>query len=126
MKFSRTTLCYSLLAAVILASWVMLSGCVPIGSGGPTQPLLPQLSAEEKFSDRFQVEEEPQFFYDLFGRELLEGNEIHQYIEEKEFDADGNLVVGRTGQLDSVRFTSHGGHISRTTYRVCYRRPPDN
>jgi len=119
MKFSRTTLCYSLLAAAILASWVMLSGCAPVGSGGPTQPLLPQLSAEDKFSDRFQVEEEPQFFYDLFGRELLEGNEIHQYIEQKEFDADGNLVVGRTGQLDSVRFTSQLDRtiLTEDTYR---------
>ena len=119
MKFSRTTLCYSLLAAVILASWVMLSGCAPIGSGGPTQPLLPQLSAEEKFSDRFQVEEEPQFFYDLFGRELLEGNEIHQYVEEKEFDADGNLIIGRTGTLDSVRFTSQLDRtiLTEDTYR---------
>jgi hypothetical protein len=97
----------------------MLSGCAPIGSGGPTQPLLPQLSAEEKFSDRFQVEEEPQFFYDLFGRELLEGNEIHQYVEEKEFDADGNLIVGRTGQLDSVRFTSQLDRtiLTEDTYR---------
>jgi hypothetical protein len=58
------------------------------------------------FSDRFELEEEPQFFYDLFGRELLEGHEVHQYIEEKRFDAAGNLVTGLTGQLDSVRFSS--------------------
>jgi hypothetical protein len=87
--------------------------------GGPAQPLLPQLAAEEKFSDRFELEEEPQFFYDLFGRELLEGNEVHQYIEEKRFDADGNLVIGRTGQLDSVRFTSQLDRtiLTEDTYR---------
>ena len=118
MKFSRTICYYSLLAAVIFASWGLLSGCAPL-SGAPSQPLLPQLSAEEKFSDRFQMEEEPQFFYDLFGRELLEGNEVHQYIEEKQFDAAGNLVVGRTGQLDSVRFASQLDHtiLTEDTYR---------
>jgi hypothetical protein len=104
MKFSRTFFFYSLLAVVVLTS-LMFNGCAPM-SEGPTQPLLPRLSAEEMFSDRFELEEEPQFFYDLFGRELLEGHEVHHYKEEKQFDAAGNLVVGRSGQLDSVRFTS--------------------
>lgn len=104
MKFSRTLFYYSFLAAIVSVSWV-LNGCAPM-STGPTQPLLPRLSAEEMFSDRFELEEEPQFFYDLFGRELLEGHEVHHYKEEKQFDAAGNLIIGRTGQLDSVRFTS--------------------
>ena len=118
MKFSRTTFCHSILAAVVLASWVLLNGCASL-SVGPAQPLLPQLSAEEKFSDRFQLEEEPQFFYDLFGRELLEGNEVHQYVEEKGFDAEGSLVLGRMGQLDSVRFASQLDRtiLSEDTYR---------
>ena len=51
-----------------------------------------------------QLEEEPKFFYDLFGKELLEGSEVHQYLEEKEFDQNGELIIGRTGQLDSKRF----------------------
>ena len=106
MRFSRNLYYYSLLAIALSISWVFLNGCAPMSIGGQSQPLLPQLSAEEKFSDRFELEEEPQFFYDLFGRELLEGHEVHQYIEEKQFDAEGNLVVGRTGQLDSIRFSS--------------------
>jgi len=106
MKFARTLCYYTLVAVVVSMLWVSMNGCAPMNIGGPTQPLLPQLAAEEKFSDRFQLEEEPQFFYDLFGRELLEGNEVHQYIEEKQFDAEGNLVIGRTGQLDGVRFVS--------------------
>ena len=118
---SRST--FNVLAAVIslgafAAAIAMLNGCASI-SAGPSQPLLPELSAEEKFSDRFQMEEEPQFFYDLFGRELLEGNEVHQYIEEKQFDAAGNLVVGRTGTLDSVRFASQLDRtiLTEDTYR---------
>ena len=75
MKFARTLCYYILLAAVISMLWA-LNGCAPMSIGGPAQPLLPQLAAEEKFSDRFELEEEPQFFYDLFGRELLEGNEV--------------------------------------------------
>jgi len=119
MKFARTLIYYSLLAVFVSVSWVLLSGCAPMNVGGPAQPLLPQLSADEKFSDRFELEEEPQFFYDLFGRELLEGNEVHQYIEEKQFDASGNLVVGRTGQLDSVRFSSQLDRtiLTEDTYR---------
>lgn len=119
MKFVRTLCYYTLLAVVLSMSWVLLNGCAPMDIGGPAQPLLPQLAAEEKFSDRFEMEEEPQFFYDLFGRELLEGNEVHQYVEEKQFDAEGNLVVGRTGQLDSVRFTSQLDRtiLTEDTYR---------
>ena len=52
-------------------------------SPGPQEPLLPEIEAQSKFSDRFQLEEEPQFFYDLFGEELLEGNLISAEIAEK-------------------------------------------
>ncbi len=119
MKFARTLCYYTLLAVAVSISWVLLNGCAPMSVGGPTAPLLPQLAAEEKFSDRFELEEEPQFFYDLFGRELLEGNEVHQYIEEKQFDADGNLVVGRTGQLDGVRYSTQLDRtiLTEDTYR---------
>jgi hypothetical protein len=119
MKFLRTHYLYLALAVIISASWLFLSGCASMQTGGPAQPLLPQLTAEEKFSDRFQLEEEPFFFYDLFGRELLEGNEVHQYIEEKQFDAAGNLILGRTGQLDSVRYVSQLDRtvLTEDTYR---------
>lgn len=119
MRFARTFYYYSLLAIAVLTSWALLNGCAPMSIGGPSQPLLPQLTAEEKFSDRFELEEEPQFFYDLFGRELLEGHEVHQYIEEKQFDAEGNLIVGRTGQLDSIRFSSQLDRtiLTEDTYR---------
>ncbi len=86
-------------------SGLMIFGCAP-SSLGPQQPLLPTIEGSSKFSDRFELDEEPQFFYDLFGKELLEGNEVHQYVEEKEFDARGNLFIGRTGQLDADRFTA--------------------
>ena len=48
-------------------------------SPGPQEPLLPAIEKQSKFSDRFQLdrfqlEEDPQFFYDLFGDELLKGN----------------------------------------------------
>jgi len=119
MKFLRAYYWSLILAVATAASLLFLGGCASMNTGGPTQPLLPQLTAEEKFSDRFQLEEEPFFFYDLFGRELLEGNEVHQYIEEKQFDAAGNLVLGRTGQLDSVRYVSQLDRtvLTEDTYR---------
>ena len=43
-------------------------------SPGPQEPLLPTIEGQSEFSDRFQLEEEPQSFYDLYGKELLEGN----------------------------------------------------
>ncbi len=119
MKFFRAYYRSLILAVATAASLLFLGGCASMSGGGPSQPLLPQLTAEEKFSDRFQLEEEPFFFYDLFGRELLEGNEVHQYIEEKQFDAAGNLVLGRTGQLDSVRYVSQLDRtvLTEDTYR---------
>ena len=53
--------------ACILSCFV-LYGC-GASSLGPQEPLLPTIEGQSKFSDRFQLEEEPQFFYDLFGKE---------------------------------------------------------
>ena len=94
-----------LLVAPCILSVIVLYGC-GAQSLGPQEPLLPTIAGDSKFSDRFSLEEEPQFFYDLFGKELLEGNEVHHYKEEKAFNPNGELIVGRTGQLDSERFTS--------------------
>lgn len=59
-------------------------------------------------------EEEPQFFYDLFGKELLEGNEVYNYresLEEKTFDQNGELIVGWTGQFDNRRIQKQFPHF---------------
>ena len=53
-----------------------------------------------------QIEEEPQFFYDLFGKELLQGNEVYGYREQKTFDETGELIVGWTGELKRRRFSA--------------------
>ena len=96
------------LTNVLLVTTCILSGFVLYGCGaqslGPQEPLLPTIEGDAKFSDRFQLEEEPQFFFDLFGKELLEGNEVHNYREQKEFNQNGELIVGWTGQLDAVRY----------------------
>ena len=95
---------------VLLVASCILSGFVLYGCGaqslGPQEPLLPTIEGDSKFSDRFQLEEEPQFFYDLFGKELLEGSEVYNYRERKAFNQNGELVVGWTGQLDSERFSA--------------------
>lgn len=95
---------------VLLVATCILSGFVLYGCGaqslGPQEPLLPTIEGDSKFSDRFQLEEEPQFFYDLFGKELLEGSEVYNYRERKAFNQNGELVVGWTGQLDSERFSA--------------------
>ena len=93
-----------LLVVTCILSVIMLYGC-GAQSLGPQEPLLPTIEGDSKFSDRFRLEEEPKFFYDLFGKELLEGSEVHNYRERKEFNQNGELVVGWTGQLDSERFT---------------------
>ena len=93
-----------LLVVPCILSLVVLYGC-GAQSLGPQEPLLPTIDGDSKFSDRFRLEEEPKFFYDLFGKELLEGSEVQHYLEEKEFDQNGELIIGRTGQLDSERFT---------------------
>ena len=98
------------LTNVLLVATCILSGLVLYGCGaqslGPQEPLLPTIEGDSKFSDRFQLEEEPQFFYDLFGKELLEGSEVYNYRERKAFNQNGELVVGWTGQLDSERFSA--------------------
>ncbi len=95
---------------VLLVASCILSGIVLYGCGaqslGPQEPLLPTIEGDSKFSDRFQLEEEPQFFYDLFGKELLEGSEVYNYRERKAFNQNGELVIGWTGQLDSERFSA--------------------
>ena len=73
---------------------------------GPYVPLLPTIESEAKFSSRYQLEEEPQFFYDLYGKEIVEGSELNTYTDQKTFDPNGKLVVGWGGQLDSLRFTA--------------------
>lgn len=90
-----------IVASTIVIGSIGLVGCTSLG---PQEPLLPALEGQAKFSDRFQLEEIPQFFYDLFGKELLEGNEVHQYKEQKEFNEKGDLISGWSGQLDSNRF----------------------
>ncbi len=95
---------------ILLVVTCILSGFVLYGCGaqslGPQEPLLPTIEGSSKFSARFQLEEEPQFFYDLFGKELLEGNEVYNYREQKGFDQNGELILGWTGQLDSERFSA--------------------
>ncbi|MDE0316136.1 MAG: hypothetical protein OXM61_14645 [Candidatus Poribacteria bacterium] len=96
---------YSLLIATCILSTSVFYGC-GADSLGPHEPLLPIIESEAKFSDRFQLEEEPQFFHDLYGKEILEGNELNTYTDRKEFDKNGKLVVGWSGQLDTLRFTT--------------------
>ena len=88
----------------------ILSPSVFCGCGadslGPYQPLLPAVEGEAKFSNRFQLEEEPQIFYDLYGKTIVEGTELNKYTDQKEFDKNGKLIVGWGGQLDSLRFTA--------------------
>ena len=59
---------------------------------GPYEPLLPAIETNQKFSDRFRLEEEPQFFHDLYGQEVVEGSEISRYSDQQEFDKNGKLI----------------------------------
>lgn len=88
-----------------LAGLFVFIGC-GAQSLGPYEPLLPAIDGNDKFSDRFQLDEEPNFYYDLYGTEIVEGTELNRYTDQKHFDKNGKLVVGWTGQLDSLRFTS--------------------
>ena len=98
----------------IFASFLLLScifcSLVFYGCGaqplGPYEPLLPAVESEHKFSDRYRLEEEPQFFQDLYGQEIVEGSEISRYSNQKQFDKNGKLIIGWSGQLDSLRFTT--------------------
>lgn len=100
---------------LILVAICVLSASVFYGCGadslGPYEPLLPAVTGEEKFSSRFQLEEEPNFFYDLYGKKITEGSEIHRYTDQKSFDQNGKLIVGWSGQLESLRFS---GQLNRT------------
>ena len=78
-------------------------GATPLG---PYKPLLPIIESDKKFSDRHQLDEYAQTYYDLFGKGVVEGSEISTYTNQKEFNQNGELVVGWSGQLDSIRFTS--------------------
>ena len=93
----------SVIASIV--SCLALYGCGP-SNLSPQEPLLPTIEGQSKFSDRFQSEEEPRLFYDLFGKKLLEGYEVFDYRERKEFDHNGELIAGWTGQLDSERFSA--------------------
>ena len=95
---------FMLVAACVLSTSVFC-GC-GADSLGPYQPLLPAVESEAKFSSRFQLEEEPQIFYDLYGKTIVEGTELNKYTDQKEFDKNGKLIVGWGGQLDSLRFTA--------------------
>ena len=94
----------------VFLTFCFLSTLVFYGCGaeplGPYEPLLPAISSEGKFSDRYRLEEEPQVFENLYGKEIVEGSEILRYSDHQEFDKNGKLVVGWSGQLDSHRFTS--------------------
>ena len=79
-------------------------GTTPFSELGPQEPLLPAIEGEAKFSDRFELEEIPQFFHDLFGKELLEGHEVTHYLERKEFNKYGDLAFGFSGQWDTLRY----------------------
>ena len=73
---------------------------------GPHKPLLPIIESEEKFADRYQLDEAGKTYYDLFGKGVVEGSEISTYTKQKEFNQNGELVLAWSGQLDSIRFTS--------------------
>ena len=109
------------LAATLALIGLGLIGCgtTPFAEVGPQEPLLPAIEGESKFSDRFELEEIPQFFHDLFGKELLEGNEVHHYMEEKKFDDAGNLEAGFSGQWDTIRFAVELDHeiLTHETFR---------
>ncbi len=94
-------------------------GTTPFAELGPQEPLLPAIEGESKFSDRFELEEIPLFFHDLFGKELLEGHEVHHYMEEKQFDNAGNLAAGFSGQWDTIRFVVELDHevLTHDTFR---------
>ena len=62
---------------------------------GPHVPLLPTIESEVKFSSRYQLEEEPQFFHDLYGAEIVEGSELNTYTDQKSFDQNGKLSAWR-------------------------------
>lgn len=109
------------LAASLALIGLGLIGCgtTPFAEVGPQEPLLPAIEGESKFSDRFELEEIPQFFHDLFGKELMEGHEVHHYGEAKKFDRAGNLFAGFSAQWDTMRFAIELDHevLTHDTFR---------
>ena len=105
-----------LVITVLTGGMVLLSGCVPLG---PQEPLMPVVEGDAKFSDRFELQEQPMFYYDLFGRALLEGSEVWQYMEKKEFDQKGNLAAAWDGQLETDRYGAQLDHtiLTEDTFR---------
>ncbi len=104
MNTLKRAIHFMLVVACVLSASVFY-GC-GADSLGPYQPLLPTIESEAKFSSRYQLEEEPQFFYDLYGKEIVEGSELNTYTDQKNFDQNGKLIVGWGGQLDTLRFTA--------------------
>ena len=104
MNALKRTIHFMLVMTCVLSTSVFYGcGADPLG---PYQPLLPAIESEAKFSSRYQLEEEPQFFHDLYGAEIVEGSELNTYTDQKGFDQNGKLIVGWGGQLDSMRFTA--------------------
>ena len=104
MNTLKRAIYFMFVGTCVLSTSVFYScGAAPLG---PYKHLLPTVESEAKFSSRFQLEEDPQFFYDLYGTEIVEGSELNSYTDQKEFDQNGKLVVGWGGQLDSLRFTA--------------------
>ena len=102
-KLKRAILLMLVGICVLSTSVFYSCGAAPLG---PYKHLLPIVESEAKFSNRLQLEEDPQFFYDLYGKEIMEGSELNSYTDQKQFDQNGKLVVGWGGQLDSLRFTA--------------------
>ncbi|RKY03509.1 hypothetical protein DRP77_05970, partial [Candidatus Poribacteria bacterium] len=116
MRKMQRPLLSLLAASTVLLGGLLLNGCAPLG---PQEPLMPVVEGDAKFSDRFELQEQPQFFYDLFGRALLEGNEVWHYKEEKQFDEKGNLAEAWDGQLEGDRYGAQLDHtiLTEDTYR---------
>ena len=95
---------------ILLVVACILSASVFYGCGadslGPHEPLLPTIESEAKFANRFVLDEDPRMFFDLYGKGIVEGTKFQEYNEQKEFDRHGKLIVGWSGQLDSLRFTA--------------------
>ncbi len=96
---------HSVFVVTSLFSMFIFYGC-GAQSLGPHEPLLPVIESEEKFADRYQLDEAAKNYYDLFGKGVVEGSEINTYTNQKEFNQKGQMIVAWSGQLDSIRFTS--------------------
>lgn len=96
---------HSVFVVTSIFSMFIFYGC-GAQSLGPHEPLLPVIDSEEKFADRYQLDEAAQNYYDLFGKGVVEGSEISTYSNQKEFNQNGQLIAAWSGQLDSIRFTS--------------------